>query len=239
MQSCGSVARGPFEDQRRLSGPGPLTIFDVGAHVGQSSMKYANLFRDSEIYAFEPNPEAFAHLEHVASLVPSIHPTKVALSASAGAAAFHRNVFDQTNSLLAVDRGAEKTWGGGLSRLDGAWHVETMTLDGFMASRGLATIDILKLDTQGSEGLVLDGARTALERGAIGMVYTEIITMPTYVGQVGLLGILSRLEKYGFSLYYLYNLSTSDSGRIRQMDGLFVHSSHPSQRGLGPSGLAV
>jgi FkbM family methyltransferase len=232
------VSRDAFEDQRRLiARDRPLTIFDVGAHVGQTSMKYVTLFPGSAVYAFEPYPASFAHLKYVASLVDDIHPVMAALGDADGEKSFSFNTFDQTNSLLPVDAGVGKTWGEGVVEGAGSCPVECMTLDRFVADRKIDYIDILKLDTQGAEGMVLDGAKRTLANGAVGMVYSEIITMPTYVGQVGLAGLLAHLEPYGFKLYCLYNVSTADSGQIRQMDGLFVQDSR--RYAVTPTGLSA
>lgn len=56
----------------------------------------------------------------------------------------------------------------------------------------------------------------------IHLIYAEIITQPTYVGQ-------SRLDKYlftffeqGFDLFNIYNLSSTSTGCLNQFDAIFI-----------------
>ena len=39
-----------------------LTLFDVGAHKGQTALYLSKVFPNSMVYSFEPNPELFAEL---------------------------------------------------------------------------------------------------------------------------------------------------------------------------------
>ena len=84
----------------------------------------------------------------------------------------------------------------------------------------------MKLDVQGAEHLVLEGATDALRENRISVIFTEIITMPTYVGQISLHEMLRKFDDHNFQLYNIYNLSTVD-GRLRQVDAIFVNTMSP------------
>lgn len=216
--------RDPFEDQRVIVSKHPEpVIFDVGAHVGWTTHKYASLFPRGSIWAFEPYPVAFLALKLNTAGNDQVHLVNRALGIYTGETLLHCNVGDQTNSLLPTDPRASSTWECNVVETRGMQLVKVQKLDEFAAENQIKRIDILKLDTQGSEHLVLDGAKGLLGRGDIGVVYTEIITMPTYQNQAGLLGMLARLEGLGYDLHSLYNLWSTDGGRLRQLDALFVH----------------
>jgi Methyltransferase FkbM domain len=79
------------------------------------------------------------------------------------------------------------------------------------------------MDVQGAEIQILDGAKKMLASHRIGLIYAEIITMPTYKGQSSFWEILRRFEDCGKCLYNMYNFSLVE-GRLRQIDAIFVAS---------------
>jgi FkbM family methyltransferase len=211
-----------FDEQQRLLGKQqPSVIFDVGGHYGETVHEYRRRFPAATIYSFEPFPESFVLLEQASKRYQDVHATQAALSDKNGEAEFSVNENSATNSLLAVSGDAPKHWRG-LVETRGATRVPTVTLDSYCASRGIDSIDILKLDVQGGEPLVLRGAERMLGRGAIRLVYVEIITVPCYAEQLQLDQCLSMMRKYGFSFHNFYDLHSSQSGQLKQCDAIFI-----------------
>lgn len=217
----GLRSRDPFVITRELAGPDAVTIFDVGAHVGLAAGRYRELFPNAMIHCFEPYPESFALLEESVGALEPIELHRFALAAAAGEAAFSANRNSATNSLLASDSRAEVYWHGDTPMTTGRIAVETRTLDGFARERSIERIDILKMDVQGSEYEVLLGGRGLLERQAVGLVYMELITAPTYIGQHRIREYLELFDGVGYELFDLYNFGRS-SGRLLQTDVIFV-----------------
>src|SRR5688572_12427974 len=57
----------PLADAIRIH-PGTIrTVFDVGAHVGQSAALFADTFAGARIHSFEPDPNSFRELQRAAS----------------------------------------------------------------------------------------------------------------------------------------------------------------------------
>jgi FkbM family methyltransferase len=213
----------PFAEQKRLAGGGPLTIFDVGAFIGDISRAYVNIFPTAHVYSFEPFSRSFEQLMANMVAYPNVHVYNIGLSDIAGRQVFYTNTFAPTNSLLEPDPAANKTWGNGVVRGRAAAECEFTTLDEFIEKNNIARIDILKIDVQGAETRVLDGAKNALKDGRIALIYSEIITMPTYKGQERLWQILRTFDEYGMDLHNIYNFSfESNSERLRQFDAIFV-----------------
>lgn len=197
-------------------------IFDVGAYHGHVASRYKSLFPDSTIYCFEPFAESFKHLHANFSNNPSFKLFQLGLSDTSGKSFFHSNQFEMTNSILESDVKGNLTWGDGLLETKEVVEIETKTIDQVVSELGIESIDILKMDVQGAEFKVIKGAENFLAKGGVKMVYTEIITMPTYIGQLGLEDTLMLFNEVGFQLVGLYNYSYSSPGQLRQVDAVFI-----------------
>ena len=216
------VLRDAFIDQAQLVGQNKAKlIFDVGAHQGLISDRYLNLFPSAIVHAFEPFPPIFEKLTQRAQSQPRLQPHRCALSDQEGQATLHCNTFDPTNSLLATDPEAADHWGDQPLRESDTIQIPTQTLDSFCESNDITCADILKLDVQGAELMALRGARGLLEAGRISLVYTELITVPTYQHQSAYHEVMGYLDSLGYALYNLYN-PCYQKGLVLQYDGLFV-----------------
>src|SRR5437867_13126922 len=70
----------PYKEQLRILGAGIKTVFEVGACDGRDCVTYANMFEQATVYAFEPVPQSFRHLQQRAAEHPRLVPCNVALS---------------------------------------------------------------------------------------------------------------------------------------------------------------
>lgn len=210
-----------FAAQRRLVRSSAPTIFDVGAHIGQTAQRYRSLFPDAQIHCFEPFPDSFAALQTAHAGNSSVQAYSVALGKAPGKAVLNVNRSSATNSLLRSDARAASYWGTGLLDTEAAVEVPVTTLDLFCAERSLNHVDILKLDVQGGEYDVLEGASTLLAAQRIDVVYMEMITAPTYVGQHDLHEYLGLFRSHGYLLFDFYN-PVRKNGRLLQTDNLLV-----------------
>ncbi len=214
----------PFEDMRRLvSAPAAPIIFDVGAHHGRVSLHYRKLFPTATVYAFEPFPESFEQLKKNTAADPMIKAFNFGFSDVAGSKLFSNNASSATNSLFETDdRGAE-AWGKGLEttkRITASFS----TIDQFVTEMKIPAIDILKLDVQGAEYLVLEGAAQTLAAGRVNLIYSEVITQPTYKNQKELHEVLGRFHDRGFRVHNIYDLSRTNHGALRQIDVIFLRT---------------
>lgn len=218
-----------FEMQRILtsSSSGEVVVFDVGAFVGETALKYNSLFPGSTIYAFEPFPDSYAQLAQNTAAHSNIIAVNKGVGDREGSSKFNSNSFAPTNSLLSTHQSSGEVWGSGLLETTATIDIELTTIDSFVAAHKISNIHVLKMDVQGAEYLVLKGAEKSLQQGVIKMVYTEIITMPTYEGQLDFDEILRLMKSYGFKLFNLYNWSITKEGELRQVDAIFVYSEAP------------
>lgn len=78
----------------------------------------------------------------------------------------------------------------------------------------------MKIDTQGFEWQVLDGARTTLPK--FQRVLLELSLVPLYEGQHLWQEMIGRLEQEGFTLWALQpGFIDPINGRTMQVDGIF------------------
>ena len=156
-ESRGKVLRvlaGTYEpEQTRLFGehvrPG-ATVLDVGAHVGYYTLLSAVLAgAGGRVWAFEPNPRNCAFLRRHLEIngCGNVEVTEAAVSDAAGRARFDFGPGSGTGHLAGC----------------GAIEVDTVRLDDFVRERGIAP-SAVKIDVEGAERRVLDGARETLAR---------------------------------------------------------------------------
>ena len=197
-------------------------IFDVGAHHGLVSKKFRELFPKATIYAFEPFIKSFEQLKVNICSDKGIHVFNFGLSEKVGSRLFHCNSSSATNSILATDVEGAITWEGGILETQDVVSAKFETVDSVVAAMQIPRIDILKLDVQGAEPLVITGAEKTIHSGKIALIYSEIITQPTYSNQKRFDRALEVFYDSGYDLYNIYNLNNTRDGRLRQVDAIFT-----------------
>ena len=80
---------------------------------------------------------------------------------------------------------------------------------------------MLKIDTQGYEKKVIDGATGLLPR--ITALQIELSVVELYEGAPSMTGMLQQLSETGFQLFNLtHGFKDPGSGRLLQLDGFFL-----------------
>lgn len=148
---------------KRVLTPG-MVVVDGGANVGYFTLLAAKLVGGSgRVYAFEPEPRNFDFLSRSVerNRVENVVLTQSALSDRSGV----ENLFlDRSNF------GEPSLRESNVSDPVGAVEVRTVTLDEFFARQPESRVDLIKLDTQGAEGLVLAGAEQVLAERTLRIV---------------------------------------------------------------------
>lgn len=214
----------PFDDQQYLIAKKNPIIFDVGSYVGEVACLYANSFENSSVYAFEPTMASFHELEKNTHNISNIYVSNVAFSDSNKRSKFYLNKFSPTNSLLATSNNAHNAWGEELLDTQEAVYIECQTIDSFCRNNNIQHIDILKLDVQGNESAVLNGAINMFNEEKISLVYTEIIFAETYQNQTKLTDLMQFMDNHQFVLFNFYNPKYL-ARQLIQADMIFMHRS--------------
>ncbi len=137
---------------RHIVQPGDVTV-DVGANLGWYSSLLAREVKSSgRVYAFEPNQKAARLVKNIARKHPQLEVRTEALSDQNDWSTFYITDNWISGSLHAEHQEAEEQ------------RTKMVTLDTFLADSNHNTIDFLKLDAEGAEPQVLDGAARTLDR---------------------------------------------------------------------------
>lgn len=186
------------------------TIFDVGANVGETSLELHKRFPLARVLAFEPHPATYERLRGNVE-GKGIVPFNIALGRTSGSAELFVYRFSTLNSLIedapyAVRFGETAT----------PEPVTVSTLDEFCAENEIATIELLKIDTEGTDLDVLRGGSRLLRAGRIRFVVTEFNDLQERPGAHGgaLFPIAHFLHQFGFRLIASYTEQVFPEGDL-------------------------
>jgi len=186
-----------------------LSIFDIGSCDGLDSVKYAKMFPESLIYAFEPLSK---NIELIHSNIKiygtsNIKVVPIALSDKKGQEKFYVSsgnpeelkssewdYGNKSSSLLPPDKTTEVLdW----LKFDNIETVETTTLHQFCQENNIKLIDFIHMDVQGAELLVLNGAKEYISK--IKMIWLEVENISLYKDQPLKKDVESFMIENGFT----------------------------------------
>lgn len=130
--------------------PPDAVVADVGAHIGVVTVLLAGLCPKGHVYAFEPVAENHAHLT-----------ANIAANHLENVTAQRLAVFD-TDGEVSLEYDAVYPGGSHVGRAGAT--VPSVRLDTWAGRAGLDRLDLVKLDVEGVELAVLDGAADTLRR---------------------------------------------------------------------------
>lgn len=198
-------------------------VFDVGANVGQYAQRLRRGGYGGRIVSVEPLSSAHAALTAAAAGDPGwIVESRMALGD--GDTPVTLQVSGESDMSSVLDFTAEMA-----DLLDGSAFVETEVASQARLERILpkhARADdrvLLKIDTQGTEGRVLEGARGVLSR--IAAVQMELSIVPIYAGEPSYRDMIQHLAELGFvPALFIPGYFNRRTARLIGMDGVFVRA---------------
>jgi FkbM family methyltransferase len=217
-----------FHDQKLVadiaSAGRPGVVFDVGANVGETVAIYRALFPSARIHAFEPLPKAYRQLVVAAHAAGNTQVNQLALHDAKGVRKFlsNRGGANQTSSFLPPAQDVHHAFPAHVFQLDKVIDVKVSTLDDYCSEHSVEHIDVLKLDTQGTELDILRGAQKLIDRRAITLMYIEISFAPLYANSPLYHRVASFLEDNGYDLFRIYAQSHGTAGRHVGGDAIFA-----------------
>lgn len=129
------------------------SVIDVGASNGCVSTACAKVVGPTgHVYAFEPDPRWWAELGRAARAhAPTLQPFAVVVTNGNGPVTYHQSRHQAQSAVCAGNPGLEEPT---------TLQAMAITLDDWFADEAIAAV---KLDVQGHEGKVLDGAKALLK----------------------------------------------------------------------------
>lgn len=210
-----------YADIAQLAGPDTTVVFDVGANIGNMTQRFLDRFPRATVQAFEPFPECFCALQERFRETPRVQPHPLALADTPGRRQLHTFSTSVVNSLLPLSPASAQFVEGEVHR-EGGVEVDTTTLDLFCTERGIAHIDVLKMDVQGAELKVLKGATRLLDERRIGLLYAEVAFVSVYEDQAWYHELATFLSDRGYALFDFYNFAYTEDGRLKWGDAIFL-----------------
>lgn len=203
-------------------------VLDVGANIGQFGQQLRESGYRGRITSFEPMKKAYDELASRAVTDPLWVTVHAGLGANAGKSQINISQNSYSSSIRDVTpRHLE-------AHPDSATVAqETIvisTVDAFFDQEKISPSSrvMLKIDTQGYESEVLEGARDNLDK--ISLVVMEMSLEPLYAGQELLASLVTRMYGLGFKLSVLEACDEDyDALTTLQMDGWFVKTSESKQ----------
>jgi FkbM family methyltransferase len=180
------------------------TIFDIGANIGQYSLYAAKrLGMDLRILAFEPEALNFAKLNRnivLNGMIDVIVPYPIAISNRTAVDTFYSKTFAVGASLHALGR--EITQGEVAFEPQNRQGIVSSSLDDLTTTFGLPIPNHIKVDVDGIEDLIVEGAAGLFERPEL----------QTFLIEVYMHGDIAQRVRNGFEAggFVLSNESDTD-----------------------------
>jgi FkbM family methyltransferase len=137
---------------RRLVKRGAV-CFDIGAHIGYYSLLFsAAAGPEGQVFSYEPAPQTFSFLScNVAKNLAQ----KVAI---------HQSAIGDSEGIVQLACGGEMPLGWSRVRESGGLAVRCTTIDAEVSRLKLARLDFVKVDVEGYEPQVFEGAKNTIAR---------------------------------------------------------------------------
>ena len=195
------------------------TILDVGASTGGFASRIRYHLPKAMIYAFEPIPESYRELTKRFKSDRRFKAFKIAIGDNSENLKFHQNTHVGASSFLemsALHKDAHP-----YAKNFSTISVAIDTLDNVVAGEKLQSNILLKMDVQGYEKRVLEGAEQILKKTKV--VYSEVSFSHLYDGQPLVNEIVDCLNQHGFRMAGIENVSQSTKdGAFLQADAFFL-----------------
>ena len=129
-------------------------VFDVGANLGNHTLFWAKKLNTDVIYSFEPYIPNFERLLHNVqnNFLDNVYPINKAMGKKEGYTCvkeFHEDNYGGTTLNEEIQSDGE---------------IEVITIDSFVKEKKIESVDFIKIDTEGYEVSVLDGAQKTISK---------------------------------------------------------------------------
>lgn len=194
-------------------------ILDVGANAGQYGSELRRLGYKGRMVSFEPSSAAYAKLAERASHDPHWATAHFALGSMTMEHELHIAGNSVSSSFLemlpkhtavAPESAFVNSEAVSIKRLDSIFHHYCNSRDEIL----------LKIDTQGYERQVLEGA-TGVLSNIVGL-QLEMSLTPLYEGEAPAESLIALARDHGFTLVWIqHGFKDSSTQQLLQVDGLF------------------
>ena len=157
--------------------------FDIGANVGMFSLELSCEHTLTDFYLFEPIPKTFSKLLKTIELNEKsnkkFHAFNIGMSNKSGSFDFYLPGESEAASLQPIDDPFYRKKSDKFGNYTGSIEMEKIkclvsTVDEFTAKNKIKTVDFMKIDVEGNEKFVLEGAKEVLKEFHP-LIYCELL----------------------------------------------------------------
>lgn len=196
------------------------TVIDIGANVGQSAVEFRKVWPQVRIHCCEPVPKTFATLRsRVEGPLTKCHP--VAIGVRREELMMHVPE-EEARSDISSLHGGHPSLAGRAMREE---RVQVISLGELFDQEGIQRADLVKVDTEGHDLQVIEGARDLFRAGRIGILDVEVGMNPDntfHVPFVRMAEQLAGLDHHLFGLYDQMHEWPTQRPVLRRCNALFV-----------------
>lgn len=139
----------------------PKVIFDIGANIGISTIYFANRFPAAKIYAFEPIWENYKLLLENTAGLKNVKTFQLALGKKSGTFKMNHTGLPNDFSSFSLNKDYKEF------RKTVSINVQVENPSEFISEQGIEKIDLIKVDTEGSEYDIIKN----MDRSLLSKVY--------------------------------------------------------------------
>lgn len=194
-------------------------VIDVGANIGQYGAELRNIGYKGKIISFEPTSQAFYNLKKTASKDNMWDIHNMSLGERDGESTI--NISKNSVSSSILNNLPQLTESAPEASFVHKENIIIKKLDSLFEELHLENKNIyLKIDTQGYEDMVLQGAIESLKK-IIG-IQVEMSLIPSYEGSLTFEAMSDKLKSLGFTLTTIESGHyDKNSGKLLEVDGVF------------------
>lgn len=201
----------------------PRTVLDIGANRGMFSKCLNLVYNDLDIHAFEPLGDCYKDLEMLKMQIRGLHTYNFALGNRNDTSTIYRSSYDYSSSLLPMGELHKRVFPGSAETT--AEVIQVKTLDSVFKPGDLHSPVLMKIDVQGYELAVLEGAKRMLE--VVDYLVCEVSLRSLYEGQPLFDEVYDFIRAAGFRFRgWVGEVLDPKTGEILQFDALFLRDIH-------------
>ena len=188
------------KDLTRIGIGNPSVVFDVGAHLGQTTLHFRKVFPNASIHCFEPVSSTYQQLVLNLDGRDRVFANNSALGNRVGRAFVQKGSSELTHSML-LSNDTEKD----------LEEVAVDTIDAYLKRKRIERINLLKIDVEGYEAEVLAGAEATMARHGIDAIFVECDFDPEDMQHSYFPTLFELLREREFAFFGLFKLFKSSA----------------------------
>lgn len=212
---------------------GDITVFDVGANVGDYTQAIISFSNQCNVFAFEPSKKTFQELENNIKALANSSNAISLFNHALGEVEETRSLFSNKDlsGLASMTKRRLDHFDINMQQEE---TIRTRKLDDVISENGIHFIDLLKIDVEGHELEVLKGGELAFKNGLIGAVQFEFggcnIDTKTFFQDFHYF-----FKKYNFEIYLVHSRGLSKINNYQEILENFITTNFVA---VAPAGKA-